>query len=173
MVDASPRRAIWRNDKLNLRKDGPSTRICSTRAGASPVARSPGRRKPCVWSKCLTGKWHDCGNRSSWRSRHPNWEPRCVYYRNPHRYTEHFGGGGLLAERNSVIERAANVTVELRKEGARLQSTATDASGEFKFDALPARSRSHAVHIAPIGAWQKHPLWSGDDSAHRRRGTAG
>lgn len=72
-----------------------------------------------------------------------------VYYKNLYRYSQHFIGGNVVAMRHAVVECAADVAVELRKDGVLLQRCTTDAFGEFKFDALPPRSGGYEIHLAP------------------------
>jgi Fe-S-cluster-containing dehydrogenase component len=75
-----------------------------------------------------------------------------VYYKNLYRYAQNFIGGAVITQRDGVVECAAEITVELHNRGGRVQSTTTDAFGEFKFDALLPRSGRYTIHIAPGSA---------------------
>ena len=70
-----------------------------------------------------------------------------VLYRNLYRFKGAFIAGSVAFGRNSAAECAAGATVELRKEGERIDRQTTDAFGDFKFDGLPENSGVYSVSI--------------------------
>lgn len=71
-----------------------------------------------------------------------------VYYKNLYRYTHCFIGGSVVACQAGVIDCVAQARVELIQGGKTLQSTQTDAFGDFKFDALAPDSGVYRVRIS-------------------------
>lgn len=73
-------------------------------------------------------------------------QPR-VYYKNLHRYTHAFIAGSAVARSQGVLDCVMGAKVELFKAGQLLQTTQTDAFGDFKFDGLPIGSGSYLVRV--------------------------
>jgi Fe-S-cluster-containing dehydrogenase component len=79
-------------------------------------------------------------------------KPR-VYYKNLHRSTHSFIGGSVVAAINGVLECVEGAKVELLQSGSTVHLSATDAFGDFKFDALESQSGKYTVrvHHATLG----------------------
>jgi Fe-S-cluster-containing dehydrogenase component len=71
-----------------------------------------------------------------------------VYYKNVHRFTHCFVGGSVLAREGGVLDCVSGARVELFKGGKSVQTTHTDAFGDFKFDGLAAASGRYRVRIS-------------------------
>ncbi|MEO1080268.1 MAG: 4Fe-4S dicluster domain-containing protein [Pseudomonadota bacterium] len=74
-----------------------------------------------------------------------------VYYRNLYRFNRCFIGGTVVAEVDGVEDCLADARVTLTRNGEVLQSTHTDAFGEFKLDRLEADSGAYSVCIEHDG----------------------
>lgn len=74
-------------------------------------------------------------------------KPR-VYYKNLYRYTHCFIGGSVVARSAGVLDCVPQATVELIQRGKTLQTTQSDAFGDFKFDGLAPESGSYSVRVS-------------------------
>jgi Fe-S-cluster-containing dehydrogenase component len=70
-----------------------------------------------------------------------------VYYKNLYRFKKCFIAGTLATGRDGQTECAQGAVVKLIKDGQILSEMATDAFGDFKFDALPGRSGMYRLEI--------------------------
>jgi Fe-S-cluster-containing dehydrogenase component len=73
-------------------------------------------------------------------------KPR-VYYGNLHRFDKCFIGGSAIAEIDGVTECVADAAVVVRKAGAEVARTTTDAFGDFKCDGFEPDSGLYTVAI--------------------------
>lgn len=73
-------------------------------------------------------------------------QPR-VHYKHLHRATHVFIGGSVLARSEGVVDCVEGAQVELRQGTRVLQTTRTDAFGDFKFDGLAPGSGRYGVHV--------------------------
>jgi Fe-S-cluster-containing dehydrogenase component len=76
-----------------------------------------------------------------------NAKPR-VYYKNLHLMTTCFVAGSVAVDVAGVEECAANAVVVLKRDGAEIARTTTDAFGDFKLDKLAPRSGGYQLHIS-------------------------
>lgn len=70
-----------------------------------------------------------------------------IYYKNLHRFTHCFVGGSVLARQGGVLDCVAQAKVDLVQDGKTVQSTLTDAFGDFKFDGLAPDSGRYQIWI--------------------------
>lgn len=71
-----------------------------------------------------------------------------VYYKNLYRFNRCFIGASVVAEIDGVIDCVGGATVVVRKDGAEVARSATDAFGDFKCDGFEADSGRYTVEIA-------------------------
>jgi Fe-S-cluster-containing dehydrogenase component len=80
-----------------------------------------------------------------------------VSYKNLGRFASCFIAGSVAAERNGVVDCVAGAVVSLQKaehacgSDEWLQTTRTDAFGDFKFDGLEPDSGAYVVEVEPAG----------------------
>ena len=148
LVDSCPYGAIWWNAELEV----PQTWIFDAHLLDQGWA-APRAVQSCPTSALRALKVSDeemAGIRREERlevlAPERNTQPR-VYYKNLHRYHSNFIGGVVLLEKQGTIDCAANAAAELWQHQVLLQSVATDAFGEFKFDGLPPHSGTYEVRL--------------------------
>jgi len=73
-------------------------------------------------------------------------KPR-VYYKNKHLFDKCFVGGSVVATVDGVEECVEGAEVTLKKEGAEIGRTMTDAFGEFKIDQLEPGGGRHELKV--------------------------
>lgn len=80
-----------------------------------------------------------------------------VFYKNLHRFTHSFIGGSVVSDVGGTMECVEGAKVELLRAGTTLNTTHTDAFGDFKFDALENDSGTYTVHVhhAALGFAQR------------------
>lgn len=71
-----------------------------------------------------------------------------VYYKNLHRYAQHFIGGTVITDTAGVEDLAEGIPVRLTRNGNVLAECVTDAFGDFKFDGLEGDGAKYDVVIA-------------------------
>lgn len=71
-----------------------------------------------------------------------------VWYRNLHLYSKWFLGGTATAFIDGKIECVEGAIVTLLQGEAKIAETRSDIFGDFKFDDIPAETRSYRVEIA-------------------------
>ena len=80
-----------------------------------------------------------------------------VWYRHLYRFDHCFIGGTVSRLRDGAAECVEGATVELRRPaGTLVATTATDAFGDFRFDALPPHSGGYEVAVVSHG--QRHSV---------------
>jgi Fe-S-cluster-containing dehydrogenase component len=79
-----------------------------------------------------------------------NTRPR-VYYKGLYRFTKAFVGGSLVAESAAGLDCVEGASVTLSRDGRALQTTKSDAFGDFKFDGLDPESGAYVVSAEASG----------------------
>ncbi|MGJ5084418.1 4Fe-4S dicluster domain-containing protein [Bradyrhizobium sp. HKCCYLRH1065] len=70
-----------------------------------------------------------------------------VHYRNLYRVTKHFITGSVFAKTGDLADCVEGATVTLERGGTAVDTTTTDAFGDFKFDRLEPGSGRYRVRI--------------------------
>jgi Fe-S-cluster-containing dehydrogenase component len=149
LVAACPYGAIWWNEDKNLPQK------CT---GCAHLLDDGWKAPRCVQA-CPTGALsihHAEADRLNQIRRDPEFStlgkadnptlPR-VFYKNLYRYTRCFIAGSAATRKQDIEECIFGLTVQLRKDGKRVQKTVTDAFGDFKFDGLAPHSGIYRIDI--------------------------
>lgn len=152
LVDACPYGHIWWNDDADVPQKWTMNAHLLDQGWKEPRCTQTCATGALTFLRVTDAELARLDTRDDLAVLHPEWDtsPR-VFYKNLHRFNRAFVGGSLATTREGHEECVPDVGVELRRDGAPIDRTASDVFGEFKFDGLVEESGPYEIVISPAG----------------------